>query len=59
MDDAAVCTWPSAAHALLGAPIDYAMSTPKWLATGMRVIDTHDASGSDRRLIAAQLTPAG
>ena len=58
-DNAAVGTWPSAAPALLGAPIDHVMATANWRATGMRVIETQDDAGSDHRPIVAQLTPAG
>jgi endonuclease/exonuclease/phosphatase (EEP) superfamily protein YafD len=58
-DNAAVGTWPSAAPALLGAPIDHVMSTPNWRATGMRVIESQDGSGSDHRPIIAQLSPVG
>jgi endonuclease/exonuclease/phosphatase (EEP) superfamily protein YafD len=58
-DNAAVGTWPTAVPALLGAPIDHVMSTPNWQATGMRVIETEDESGSDHRPIVAQLTPVG
>ncbi|MGV8895487.1 MAG: endonuclease/exonuclease/phosphatase family protein [Rhodoglobus sp.] len=57
-DNAAVGTWPATFPALLGAPIDHVMSTPNWLATGMRVVEAHDESGSDHRPIVAQLTPA-
>ncbi len=56
-DNAAVGTWPAAIPALLGAPIDHVMSTPNWKATGMRVIETQDGSGSDHRPIVVQLTP--
>ena len=58
-DNAAVGTWPAAVPALLGAPIDHVMSTANWRATGMRVIETQDRSGSDHRPVVAQLTPAG
>lgn len=59
MEDAAVDTWPSAAPALLRDPINHVMSTPNWLATGMRGIETQDASGRDHHPIVARLTPAG
>jgi len=55
--NAAVGTWPTAAPALLGAPIDHVMYTDNWTATGMRVITDHDEFGSDHRPILAQLTP--
>ena len=58
-DNAAVGTWPSTIPALLGAPIDHVMSTANWRATGMRVIETQDASGSDHRPIVVQITPVG
>ncbi len=58
-DNAAVGTWPANLHALLGAPIDHVMSTPNWLATGMRVVEAQDDSGSDHRPVIAQLTPTG
>ena len=58
-DNAAVGTWPVAIPALLGAPIDHVMSTANWRATGMRVIETQDDSGSDHRPVVAQLTPVG
>ena len=58
-DNAAVGTWPAAIPALLGAPIDHVMSTANWHATGMRVIETQDDSGSDHRPVLAQLTPVG
>lgn len=58
-DNAAVGTWPAAIPALLGAPIDHVMSTADWRATGMRVIETQDDSGSDHRPIVAQLSRVG
>ena len=58
-DNAAVGTWPTSLPALLGSPIDHVMATPNWAVTGMRVIQSHDGSGSDHRPILAQLSPAG
>ena len=43
MDETARTTTvlPSVVATLLGTPIDHVMSTPNWLATGMRVTLTH------------------
>lgn len=57
--NAAVGTWPTALPALLGAPIDHVMATSGWRVTGMRVIESQDASGSDHRPIMVQLSPRG
>ncbi|MDH6180420.1 endonuclease/exonuclease/phosphatase (EEP) superfamily protein YafD [Microbacteriaceae bacterium SG_E_30_P1] len=56
-DNAAVGTWPSRLPALLGAPIDHVMASPQWTATGMRVIESEDAAGSDHRPVLVQYTP--
>lgn len=55
--NAAVGTWPAAAPALLGAPIDHVMASDGWRATAFRVIQTHDDAGSDHRPVVATLTP--
>jgi len=52
-------TWPTAVPALLGAPIDHVLSGAAWTATGVRVIESEDGSGSDHRPVLAQLVPAG
>lgn len=57
--NAAVGTWPAMLPALLGAPIDHVMTTSDWQVTGMRVIESHDTSGSDHRPIVVQLSPRG
>jgi endonuclease/exonuclease/phosphatase (EEP) superfamily protein YafD len=54
----AVGSWPTSVPALLGTPIDHVMATKNWRVTGMRVIQSQDAAGSDHRPIVAQLTPA-
>jgi endonuclease/exonuclease/phosphatase (EEP) superfamily protein YafD len=54
----AVGSWPTSVPALLGTPIDHVMATKDWRVTGMRVIQSQDAAGSDHRPIVAQLTPA-
>lgn len=53
----AVGSWPTSVPALLGTPIDHVMATNNWRVTGMRVIQSQDAAGSDHRPILAQLTP--
>jgi len=58
-NNGAVGTWPSRAPSLLGAPIDHIMHTSNWRTTGVRVVETHDAYGSDHRPVIAQLSPAG
>ncbi|GAA3927930.1 endonuclease/exonuclease/phosphatase family protein [Microbacterium soli] len=50
-------TWPSAAPALLGAPIDHIMASANWRATGSKVLS--DAGGSDHRALVVQLDPVG
>lgn len=57
-DNAAVGTWPTRLPALLGSPIDHVLASANWRMTGMRVIESEDASGSDHRPILVQLTPA-
>ncbi len=57
--NAGVGTWPSGLAALAGAPIDHVMSTDGWRVTGMRVVRTLDAAGSDHRPIVVQLSPKG
>ena len=57
--NAAVGTWPVALPPLLGAPIDHVMATSDWQGTGMRVIESQDASGSDHRPIVVQLSRRG
>ena len=57
--NAAVGTWPVALPPLLGAPIDHVMATSDWQVTGMRVIESQDASGSDHRPIVVQLSRRG
>lgn len=54
-NNAAVGTWPTLLPPLFGAPIDHVMATPNWRFTGMRVIESHDARGSDHRPVLAQL----
>ncbi|CAN5315321.1 hypothetical protein BH11ACT2_BH11ACT2_21190 [soil metagenome] len=54
----AVGSWPTSIPALLGTPIDHVMATSNWRVTGMRVIQSQDAAGSDHRPIVAQLSPA-
>ena len=54
---AAVGTWPYAAPALLGTPIDHVMATSGWRFSGFRVVDDRRNAGSDHRPILAQLTP--
>ena len=54
--NAAVGTWPTALPALLGTPIDHVMVTDNWRVSGMRVIESEDASGSDHRPIVVQLS---
>ena len=56
--NAAVSTWPTTLPALLGSPIDHAMATENWRATGMRVVQDQDGAGSDHRPIVAQFAPA-
>ena len=53
----AVGTWPTAAPALLGSPIDHVLATSNWRVASMNVIATSDAAGSDHRPIVARLTP--
>jgi endonuclease/exonuclease/phosphatase (EEP) superfamily protein YafD len=53
----AVGSWPTSIPALLGTPIDHILATANWRVTGMRVITSEDAAGSDHRPIVAQLTP--
>ncbi|WP_166874223.1 MULTISPECIES: endonuclease/exonuclease/phosphatase family protein [unclassified Salinibacterium] len=55
----AVGTWPTMFPALVGAPIDHVMATADWVATGVRVIDTHDDFGSDHRPLVVKLQQAG
>ncbi|MET1044874.1 MAG: endonuclease/exonuclease/phosphatase family protein [Microbacteriaceae bacterium] len=55
----AVGTWPTMFPPLVGAPIDHVMATDDWVATGMRVIDTHDDFGSDHRPLVVTLQAAG
>lgn len=57
-DNAAVGTWPTSVPPLLGTPIDHVMLTDNWRVTGMRVIESSDAAGSDHRPIIVQLSPA-
>ncbi len=54
----AVGSWPTSVPALLGTAIDHVMATKNWRVTGMRVIQSEDAAGSDHRPIVAQLAPA-
>ncbi len=56
--NAAVGTWPTMLPALVGAPIDHVMATANWRATGGRVIQSVDHSGSDHRPIVVQLSRA-
>ena len=53
----AVGTWPTMLPTLLGAPIDHVLVGPAWVATGFRVIGSHDGHGSDHRPVLAMLTP--
>lgn len=55
--NAAVGTWPTAAPALLGAPIDHVMAGRHWRATGSIVLLSLDRSGSDHRPLVVQLEP--
>jgi endonuclease/exonuclease/phosphatase (EEP) superfamily protein YafD len=55
----AVGTWPTAAPALLGSPIDHVMATDDWRVTGMRVVQSADDAGSDHRPIITRLQPVG
>lgn len=57
--NAAVGTWPTGVPALFGAPIDHVMVTDNWRVTGMRVVQSLDAAGSDHRPIVVQLEPTG
>lgn len=57
-DNGAVGTWPTRLPALLGAPIDHVLASANWRVTGMRVIESEDASGSDHRPVLVQLTHA-
>jgi len=54
----AIGTWPTAAPALLGAPIDHVLTGAAWRTAGFRVIGSEDGSGSDHRPVLAQLVPA-
>ena len=54
---AGIGTWPTAIPALLGAPIDHILSGAAWTATGVRIIESEDGSGSDHRPVVAQLVP--
>jgi len=54
----AVGTWPTMLPTLLGSPIDHVLVGPAWVATGFRVIGSHDGHGSDHRPVLAQLAPA-
>lgn len=51
----AVGTWPTRLPPLLGAPIDHVFVTPDITVTGMRVITSEDASGSDHRPVVARV----
>jgi len=55
---AGIGTWPTAIPALLGAPIDHVLTGSAWTATGVRIIESEDGSGSDHRPVLAQLVPA-
>jgi endonuclease/exonuclease/phosphatase (EEP) superfamily protein YafD len=55
----AVGTWSTEFPALLGAPIDHVMASPKWTPTGSVVLRSLDSSGSDHRPLIVQLEPAG
>lgn len=55
---AGIGTWPTAIPALLGAPIDHILAGAAWTATGVRVIESQDGSGSDHRPVVAQLVPS-
>lgn len=57
--NAAVGTWPAAAPALLGAPIDHVMASAGWEFTHFEVIRSLDDSGSDHRPVVATLRPTG
>ena len=57
-NNGAVGTWPTNYPALLGANIDHVMYSSHWDVSGMKVVQTNDASGSDHRPIIAQLSPA-
>jgi endonuclease/exonuclease/phosphatase (EEP) superfamily protein YafD len=54
---AAVGSWPTNLPPLLGAQIDHVMYTIAWKTVSMRVLTTHDDSGSDHRPIVATLAP--
>jgi endonuclease/exonuclease/phosphatase (EEP) superfamily protein YafD len=56
---AAVGTWPTSLPALVGAPIDHVLASTDWSVTGIEVLETMDASGSDHRPIVARLAPVG
>lgn len=57
-DNGALGTWPTFLPALLGTPIDHVMFSSNWEVSGMRVVQTHDANGSDHRPVLAQLSPS-
>jgi len=57
--NAAVGTWPTSLPPLLGTPIDHVLLTDNWRVSGMRVIESEDAAGSDHRPVVVQLSPAG
>ena len=54
-----VGTWTTEFPALVGAPIDHILVSPRWQATGSAVLKSLDSSGSDHRPLVVQLEPAG
>lgn len=55
---AAVGTWPTDIHPLLGSPIDHVFATSNWTVTGMTVHTELDSTGSDHRPITVTLSQA-
>lgn len=51
-------TWPTTLPAVLGAPVDLALTSPDWRAIGYAVLAEGDLAGSDHRPIVAVLIPA-
>lgn len=54
---AAIGTWPTIIHPLLGAPIDHVLATDNWKVDAFRVLDDLDSSGSDHRPILTRYVP--
>jgi endonuclease/exonuclease/phosphatase (EEP) superfamily protein YafD len=56
--NAGVGTWPASFPSVIGSPIDHVMLTDNWRVSGMEVIESLDAAGSDHRPVVVQLSPA-